>query len=137
MSVQQVLVFRRDLKHVRRGKMLSQAGHSSMMFLAERMKPDEGHVVLYEGDRKLFNIFLTPEEVEWFSGKFTKISLVVDGEAEMEELYNKAKEMGLTVHKVVDAGLTEFAGVPTLTCIAIGPHEKGRIDPLTGKLSLF
>lgn len=137
MNVQQVLVFRRDLKHVRRGKMLAQSGHAAMMFLAERMKPKEGHIVLYEGDKKLFNILLTPEEVEWFSGKFTKISLAVDGEAEMEELYTKAKEMGLTVHKVIDAGLTEFAGIPTLTCIAIGPHEKDRVDPLTGTLKLF
>lgn len=137
MSVQQVLVFRRDLKKLRSGKHYSQAGHAAMMFLAERMKPKEGHVVIYEGDRKLFNVLLTPEEVEWFSGKFTKISLAVDGEQEMLELYAKALEAGLTTHKVVDAGLTEFAGVPTLTCIAIGPHEKAKMDPLTGGLSLF
>lgn len=117
--------------------MLAQSAHGAMMFLAERMEPKRGDVTLYDGNKKFYNILLTPEEVEWFSGKFTKISLVVDGEAEMEELYTKAKEMGLTVHKVVDAGLTEFKGVPTLTCIAIGPHQKDRIDPLTGKLSLF
>ena len=27
--------------------------------------------------------------------------------------------------------------VPTLTCVAIGPHAKIKIDPITGGLDLF
>lgn len=139
MNVRQVLVFRRDLKHVRRGKMLSQSAHAAMMFLREQLispeKKDDASI--FVGDRLQSVVLLSAEEQEWFNGNFAKISLVVDGENELEALYVKVKEMGLTAHKVIDAGLTEFNGVPTLTCIAIGPHEKDKLDPVTGALELF
>ena len=110
-----------------------------MMFIAEQLRAQEasGNTSIFVGDRIQRTIILTQEQQEWFSGLFTKISLVVDGEKELEELHAKALAMGLTAHKVVDAGLTEFHGVPTLTCIAIGPHDKDRIDPLTGELDMF
>lgn len=138
-NVQQVLIFRRDLKKCRTGKLCAQAGHAAMMFIAEQLhSPDsDRNVNIFKGDRTQKVIYLTPEQREWFSGKFTKISLVVDGEQELLDLHGKALEMGLTAHIVRDAGLTEFHGVETVTCLAIGPHEKSRIDPLTSKLSLF
>jgi PTH2 family peptidyl-tRNA hydrolase len=37
----------------------------------------------------------------------------------------------------VDAGLTEFNGVPTKTCIAIGPNWSDEIDEITGHLKLL
>ncbi len=38
-------------------------------------------------------------------------------------------------HLVTDSGLTEFKGVPTNTCIAIGPDFEDRIDVIAGKES--
>ena len=89
------------------------------------------------GDKKQFrNIFLTEEELMWIENQFTKICLCVDTEEELLEVYNKAKELGLTVHLIQDAGHTEFSE-PTYTCLAIGPHFKSKIDPVTKDLRLF
>ena len=38
---------------------------------------------------------------------------------------------------IVDAGLTEFNGVPTKTCIAIGPANPDDIDEITKHLKLL
>ena len=42
----------------------------------------------------------------------------------------------MLVQLCVDAGRTEFHGVPTATCCAIGPDWPERIDPITGHLKL-
>jgi PTH2 family peptidyl-tRNA hydrolase len=36
-----------------------------------------------------------------------------------------------------DSGKTEFGGVPTKTCLALGPDLAERIDALTGHLELY
>lgn len=41
------------------------------------------------------------------------------------------------VHLITDGGLTEFGGVPTRTCLGIGPDYDDRIDPVTGDLELY
>jgi peptidyl-tRNA hydrolase, PTH2 family len=48
-----------------------------------------------------------------------------------------AKDAGVLVQLVVDAGKTEFHGVPTPTCCAVGPDYPERIDPITGHLKLL
>lgn len=138
MSVKQVIVFRRDLK-CRKGKLLAQSGHAAMMFLSEQLRSPEvdDNVRIFVKDKVQKIVLLTQEQQAWFDGLFTKICLVVDGEAQLRDLYDKAKEAGLTAHMVIDAGLTEFAGVPTLTCIAIGPHEASRLGPVTAGLDLY
>lgn len=50
------------------------------------------------------------------------------------DIYNKAKESGLNVHMITDEGLTEFNGISTNTCLAIGPDLASRIDPITKDL---
>lgn len=67
----------------------------------------------------------------------TKIYVRVDSEAELLEIAQKAQEAGLIVHVITDAGHTEFAGVPTKTCLAIGPDEADKIDAVTGNLKLL
>lgn len=37
----------------------------------------------------------------------------------------------------VDAGLTEFKGIPTKTCIAIGPADSNEINKISGHLKLL
>ena len=68
---------------------------------------------------------------------FTKITVSVDSEDELIDIYNKAKDAGLTVHLITDSGLTEFHGIPTKTCLAIGPNFSEKIDPITGHLKLL
>ncbi len=137
MNVRQVLVFRRDLQ-VRRGKLLAQAGHGSMAFLTRQfMEAMSGRWYVPATAPLEVNLMLSVEQQEWVRGLFTKIALVVDTEQELQDLHKKVIEAGLTSHLIVDAGLTEFAGVPTLTCVAIGPHDKERIDPLTSHLNLY
>jgi PTH2 family peptidyl-tRNA hydrolase len=41
------------------------------------------------------------------------------------------------VHLITDRGLTEFGGVPTRTCLAVGPDYYDLIDPVTGDLELY
>ncbi len=125
MSVKQVIVIRRDLK-MRRGKEIAQGSHASMMWLSERVQ-------------KFFNgtVFLSPEEREWIHGTFTKVTLQVDSEEALVDVYKRARDAGLTVHMVVDSGKTEFNGVPTKTCLAIGPHDAEHIDKITKELKLY
>lgn len=125
----QVIVMRADLK-MQRGKEIAQGAHASMSFIAKRLgKPDP--------DFDKFDIILTQVEQEWlYNGRFTKITLKVDSEAELEAVYEKAKAAGLEVHMIVDSGMTVFHGVPTKTCIAIGPDWPEKIDPITAGLGL-
>ena len=83
-------------------------------------------------------IDLTPEQNEWLiNGLFTKIVTQVDSEAELMSVFQAATDAGLTVHLITDAGLTEFNGVPTRTCLAIGPNKSEEIDKITGHLKLY
>jgi PTH2 family peptidyl-tRNA hydrolase len=129
MATKQVIVMRKDLK-MRRGKEIAQASHASMAFLTRNGMIDSD---------KFLNIQMTnlKEAQEWIQNSFTKICVGVSSEAELDEIYNKAKEAGLTVHMVVDNGLTEFNGVKTKTCLAIGPHYSEKIDPITGHLKPY
>jgi peptidyl-tRNA hydrolase, PTH2 family len=52
-------------------------------------------------------------------------------------VYEKALEAGLVTHLITDRGRTEFGGVPTRTCLGIGPDYDDLIDPVTGDLELY
>lgn len=123
MTVKQVLVIRKDLR-MRRGKEIAQGSHASMKFLAEKLR--EGCTVS-----------LSPAELEWFEGKFAKITTQVNSEKELLDLHERARQAGLTSWLILDSGLTEFGGVPTYTCLAIGPDYSEKIDPITGHLPLY
>ena len=58
-------------------------------------------------------------------------------EAELLAVYEKALEAGLAAHLITDRGLTEFGGIPTRTCLGIGPDYDDLIDPVTGDLELY
>ena len=130
----QVIVVRADLK-MQRGKEGAQGSHASMAFITSRLRvplggEDDPDGVIHEAPLK-------PVEIEWLSnGRFTKICLSVDSEQALIDLYNRAKAAGLEVHLITDSGMTVFHGVPTKTCLAIGPDWPERIDPLTAGLKL-
>lgn len=128
----QVIVMRKDL-NMRKGKMCAQAAHASMKVFFDRMKQYGFHRT-GAGD---FDMHATKEMVEWINGAFTKICVYVNSEKELLEIYQKAVDEDLPAALIRDAGHTEFKGVPTLTCCAIGPDKDSKIDDITGDLPLL
>ncbi|MCW3462599.1 aminoacyl-tRNA hydrolase [Chitinophaga nivalis] len=126
--IKQVIVMRKDL-NMRKGKMIAQGAHASIAFLT-RQAVVEGHT---------FRTHVrNPEELtEWMTKGFTKICLSVDSEEELERIYQLAVEDGLNATLITDSGLTEFGGVPTKTCCAIGPDLNESIDRITKDLKLL
>lgn len=137
----QVIVIRRDLK-MRRGKEIAQGSHASISFMCKRICSINMktifklaiHMMVLKNP--LLALFST-EEVAWMFGSFTKVCLQVETEQELLDIYSKAKESGLEVHLITDSGKTEFNGVPTNTCLAIGPHIAEKIDRITAHLKLY
>jgi PTH2 family peptidyl-tRNA hydrolase len=118
----QVIVMRRDLG-MRRGKEIAQGAHASMMWLALRIR-QPGHT-------------FSEAERQWLDGRFTKVCVRVESEEELLAVVQSARQAGVMVYLCVDTGKTEFHGVPTLTCCAVGPDFPDRIDPITGHLKLL
>lgn len=132
--IKQVIVMRttypseKGPKKLRRGKEIAQACHASVAFLSKKMERISDN---------LFQVWLSPTEQEWIEGIFMKICLKVETEEELLEVERRAKEKGLNCHLITDRGLTEFGGIPTNTCLSIGPEEAARIDEVTGHLELY
>ncbi|MDY2789147.1 MAG: aminoacyl-tRNA hydrolase [Atopobium sp.] len=136
----QMIVMRRDL-HMRKGKIAAQASHACveaiLMALAREKRLDQVRVAhdnwvyLDEGAQEP-----TPLSA-WFEAGVAKVCVYVDSEEELLELATRAKEQGFVCALVRDAGLTEFHGEPTFTCLAFEPLLPEQVDPLTGDLPLF
>ena len=134
-NTKQVIVMRTDL-NMRKGKMCAQASHASMAFLTRNGGFYQSSL---EDNRAFHNERMSniDEAEDWMRNSFTKICVGVKSEEELDEIYKKAEDAGLTVHMIVDNGLTEFNGVKTKTCLAIGPHYSEKIDKITGHLKLL
>ncbi|MCA9108750.1 MAG: aminoacyl-tRNA hydrolase [Planctomycetaceae bacterium] len=124
--VKQVIVMRHDLK-MRRGKQIAQGAHASMSFICRRLQ---------QHDSVSMKDFSEVERA-WLTGAFAKVCCRVDSEHELMMIHDRAVEAGLEVHLITDSGKTEFHGVPTRTCLAIGPDEAMKIDQITGDLQLL
>lgn len=142
MDTKQVIVVRKDL-NMRRGKEIAQASHASMAFMTKGLKELDGASILRaalntdkRGDYR-FSVTLSQVELDWIKSSFKKVTLQVNSEEELLEIERKAKEAGLEVHMITDSGLTEFNGVPTRTCLAIGPDYEDKIDAITKHLKLY
>lgn len=140
MATKQVVVMRKKYLNskgeyfsLRRGKEIAQASHASMAFLTKRIKNS--------WINKLFPFYylikLNTVQLEWINSSFAKVCLIVETEEELLNIYEKAKQANLEVHLITDSGRTEFDGVPTNTCLAIGPDESTKIDQITGNLKLY
>ena len=125
--MKQVIVWRHDLK-VRLGKKMAQAAHAAMISISQRIRQG------LDSATGVATLPLSPQEQEWFSGRFTKVVLRVDSEEELLDIHRQATAAGLVSELVVDSGLTEFGGVATPTCCGIGPDDPQRIDTVTGHL---
>ena len=126
----QVIVIRRDLR-MRRGKEIAQGAHASMAWLAERV------LAPMTPAGSAADVQFSEAERAWLTSSFRKVTVKVGSEPELLAVYANALEAGLAAHLITDRGLTEFGGVPTRTCLAIGPDYDDLIDPVTGDLELY
>lgn len=134
----QVIIVRADLK-MQRGKEIAQGSHASMSFIAKRLEAERYEAAGYVGPPipGHYKLFLKPIEEEWlYNGRFTKIGLAAESREQLLALHEKALAAGLESHLITDSGLTVFHGIPTDTCIAIGPDEPEKIDAITQGLKL-
>ena len=134
--IKQVIVMRKDL-NMRKGKMVAMGAHA---YLKVFLDMTVIHLVTKEGKnlghRGTFPI-ISQAMYDWIKGSFAKICVSVDSEDELMTIYNNAKENEIICSLITDNGLTEFHGVPTITCAAIGPDESEKIDKITGRLKLL
>jgi peptidyl-tRNA hydrolase, PTH2 family len=126
----QVIVIRRDLR-MRRGKEIAQGAHASTAWLADRV------LEAMSPNGTVDHVALSAAERSWVQSSFRKVTVQVNSEEQLMAVYQQALEAGLVAHLVTDRGLTEFGGVPTRTCLAVGPDYDDLVDPVTGGLELY
>ena len=129
-QTKQVLIWNDALRNktghrVRCGKIAAQISHGSLAFLTRNGVWTDRLFTTSPKDSKAAK--------DWMDMSFKKITLKVESEEELLEIFEKAKAAGLETHLVIDNGETEFNG-PTKTVVAIGPHEADKIDPITSHL---
>ena len=151
MNTKQVIVFRKDLlkgpNAIRKGKFGAQVAHASLGSLLKlfNIYKQESARLGLSGDvepgqiQYKYNVTFGENTIldDWLNGKFTKVVVSVDSDEELIAL-NKALDETYIPHALItDAGLTEFHGVPTNTCLGIGPYVAEEIDKFTGNLPLL
>jgi PTH2 family peptidyl-tRNA hydrolase len=112
--LKQVIVIRTDVG-MGKGKLAAQVAHAS-----------------------LETYFKSPPQIQkkWREESQKKIVLKVASEKALLDIFQHAKSAGLPCSLIRDAGHTQ---VPpgTKTAVGIGPAEAGKIDQVTGHLSLL
>jgi PTH2 family peptidyl-tRNA hydrolase len=140
-KAKQMIVMRRDLK-MRKGKIAAQSGHACVeaVLMALAREDRLGQVRVTPGDEW---VYLDDEGSEptplsdWFEAGVAKVCVYVDSEEELLSITEQGRERGFVVALVRDAGLTEFHGETTYTCLAFEPLRAADIDPITGDLPLY
>ena len=117
---------RKDL-NMRKGKMIAQGAHAALKVLTDRGK----------AAGETFTIDLTPAMAAWLTGRFAKICVSVDSEEALDAVVARAQAANVPVALIVDSGKTEYHGVPTKTCCAVGPAWTDEVDAVTGELPLL
>ena len=134
-----MIVMRRDLK-MRKGKIAAQAGHAcvdaALMALSKEGRVSDFEMTADGLILKHTEKARTPLS-DWFAYGCAKICVYVDSEEALLEIAEKAKEKGIIASVITDAGMTEFHGVPTKTCLALEPLPAEIADELTGNLPLY
>lgn len=128
----QVIVMRKDL-NMRKGKIAAQAAHASLGVFSK----DFNYIMDTPMSGKRIWADITNDMYLWFQTSFKKICVSVDNEQELIDIFTKAEEQRIPCILITDNGDTEFNGVPTKTCCAIGPAKSEVIDSITGHLRLL
>jgi PTH2 family peptidyl-tRNA hydrolase len=116
-NYKQAILFRKDLV-LSKGKAVAQGAHASVEALLKAQKEPESCAT------------------SWLNEGMKKIVLEVQDEKELVLYFQKAKDLGLPVCLITDAGHTEIpAG--TKTAVGIGPAKNEDIDKITGELKLL
>ena len=131
-KAKQLIVMRRDLR-MRKGKIAAQAGHACVeaVLMALVHEGRCGELCVDAGGR----VYL--DDPRKRHAGVAKVCVYVDSEEELLDIANQGRERGFLVSLVRDAGLTEFHGEPTYTCLAFEPLRAEYIDPITGDLPLY
>lgn len=134
-----MIVMRRDLK-MRKGKIAAQSGHAcieAILSAINREGRTNDFFVSADG-MYLRDTEKQPTALsEWFQSGCAKVCVYVDSEEALLEIAQKANEKGIYAAVITDAGMTEFHGVPTKTCLALEPLFSDIADELTGELPLY
>lgn len=134
-----MIVMRRDLK-MRKGKIAAQAGHACIdAILSALGKEDRLNDIEISSDNIVLKDSNKPSTPlsDWFKFGCAKICVYVDSEEALLDIAKKAKEKGIIASVITDAGMTEFHGEPTKTCLALEPLPAEIADELTGELPLY
>ena len=124
----QVIVVNRNL-NMPQGKLAAQVSHASLGALFKcGFKSD----VLLQIDLRNGDAVQ-----EWLNGSFTKIVLYVKSDEKLVSVFEKAEAAGLPCALITDAGHTVFDGVPTRTCVGIGPVFPEQLKGITDKLRVL
>ena len=115
MAVKLALVVRADIG-MGRGKIAAQVAHAAVA------------AVLANGSSRDF--------AAWLAEGQPKVVLKVASAEQLAEVVRGAVAAGLPVELIRDAGRTQVEP-GTVTCCAVGPADSGRVDALTGALSLL
>ena len=125
---------------MRKGKIAAQVAHASLKAVLDyawrsTVGPDEfGKVPTLS----VYGFPIGGPIQEWLdNGEFTKICVYVETEKDLDMLFESAKMANIPCSVIVDFGKTEFNGVPTKTCIAVGPSYPDTINKITGHLPLL
>jgi len=128
MEVKQVIVVRKDL-NMRRGKEIAQGSHAVSHWMMTEL------LAAVQENRPPR---LTPVQLEWASnGRWAKVVLQAESHEQLLAIRDAAQEAGLDVRLITDSGKTEFNGIPTDTCLCIGPDLNEKIDAITGRQGKF
>lgn len=125
--MKQVIVVRKDLS-MRAGKMVAQGCHASSRICMRLAREFETNAY-------------SPNYLEWWKTWMkegeTKICLRVESEDQLMAIHDLIKNTSIPYALITDAGHTEFKGVPTKTCLALGPAPDEEVDAITGHLKLL
>lgn len=118
-EVRLAICIRKDLK-MTKGKTIAQSCHATLACFRSLNNSLNGPMLLDK----------------WIQRGQAKITLQIDNEEHLQELWFKAKELGVMACPIRDAGRTQVEP-GTITVIGIGPAPKSVLDQITGDLKLY
>ncbi len=135
-KVKQVIVMRKDL-NMRKGKMIAQGAHASMKVILDCMIQQDQFLCDQTWTSWKLSMWESSPMYKWLNGTFKKVVVYVSSEEKLLQIHKEALQKGIFCSLIQDKGLTEFKGIPTYTCCAIGPDFSDKIDEITKHLPLL